>query len=131
MYNKAINEGVKNGFFKQIRTGKTNPSEFDTFWELQKRYDIILGYRKIRGDGKFYKFVEIVVCALLWVFFGIRAHDSNAPFRLMGVRILAKYMRFFTPEFNLPNIILVTFFAKNNEKIIFKEISFKSRNIRY
>lgn len=127
LYNQAINESAK-WVFQTDSDGQTNPSEFGAFWELRKKYDIILGYRKIRGDGKFRKFVEMVVCALLWIFFGVKVRDANAPFRLMRVSILQKYMRFFTPEFNLPNIILTAFFAKNNEKIIFKEISFKPRS---
>lgn len=126
LYNQAISEDAK-WVFQTDSDGQTNPSEFSVFWELRNEYDIILGYRKIRGDGKFRKFVEMVVCALLWVFFSVRVRDANAPFRLMRVSILAKYMRFFAPEFNLPNIILTAFFAKNNEKLFFKEIGFKSR----
>lgn len=126
LYNRAINDNVA-WVFQTDSDGQTNPSEFRAFWELRDKYDIILGYRKIRGDGRFRKFVENVVCALLWVFFGVRVRDANAPFRLMKVSVLSKYMRYFAPDFNLPNIILTAFFAKNNEKMCFKEISFQSR----
>ena len=127
LYNSAINDNAE-WVFQTDSDGQTNPSEFRAFWELRNEYDIILGYRKIRGDGKFRKFVENVVCALLWIFFGVRVRDANAPFRLMKVSILAKYMPNFALDFNLPNIILTAFFAKNNEKMCFREISFQARN---
>lgn len=126
LYNRAINDNAE-WVFQTDSDGQTNPSEFRAFWELRDKYDIILGYRKIRGDGRFRKFVENVVCALLWIFFGVRVRDTNAPFRLMKVSVLSKYMRYFATDFNLPNIILTAFFAKNNEKMCFKEISFQPR----
>lgn len=127
LYNQAIKDGAEY-IFQTDSDGQTNEKEFSAFYELRKNYDVILGYRKTRGDGKFRKFVERVVCILLWLFFGVKLRDANAPFRLMKASVLAKYMQHFAPDFNLPNIMLSAFFAKNNEKIHFIEISFKARN---
>ena len=127
LYNQAIKDGAE-WIFQTDSDGQTNEKEFAAFYELRNNYDVILGFRKVRGDGKFRKFVEKVVCFLLWLFFGVKLRDANAPFRLMKGCVLAKYMKYFDADFNLPNIMLSAFFAKKNEKIHFIEISFKARN---
>lgn len=113
--------------FQTDSDGQTNPDEFLSFWELRTKYDAILGHRRVRGDGKSRAFVEMVVCLLLRVFFGVKVPDANAPFRLMKVDIVSKYIDKFHEDYNLPNIMLTTFFSHYKERLTFKEISFKPR----
>jgi len=113
--------------FQTDSDGQTNPKEFEAFWNLRKEYDAILGNRTIRGDGKIRAFVEKVVCFLLRCFFGVKLPDANAPFRLIKADLLKKYISKLPSDYNLPNIMLSTYFEYNKEKICFKEISFKSR----
>lgn len=110
LYNYAIEHGA-DYIFQTDSDGQTDPREFAQFWELRDRYDAILGYRKVRGDGKSRAFVEKVVCILLKIYFGVNVPDANVPFRLMKSAVVAKYMDYFAPEYNLPNIMLTTFFA--------------------
>lgn len=126
LYKFAINCGAK-WIFQTDSDNQTNPLEFEAFWKEREKFDVILGYRKVRGDGAWRKFVERVVCVLLFVFFGTKIKDANAPFRLMKARILGKYLHIFKPNFNIPNIILSAFFVAN-ERVKFIEISFKARN---
>ena len=107
--------------------GQTSPDEFESFWNLRKKYDAVLGYRKVRGDGKSRAFVEQVVCFLLWMFFGVRVPDANAPFRLMNTGLVKKYLGRLPLEYNIPNIMMTTFFVYYNEKVHFKKITFKPR----
>lgn len=126
MYKYAIKQGA-DYVFQTDSDGQTNPAEFEDFWNMRKQYDAILGHRQVRGDGKSRAFVEHVVCFLLKLYFRVKVPDANAPFRLMKAELLAKYMERFWDEYNLPNIMLTTFFAHYKEKITFKTVSFKPR----
>ncbi len=126
LYRYAISQGA-DYIFQTDSDGQTNPAEFDAFWTLREQYDAVLGYRNVRGDGKSRDFVEKVVCFLLRIYFGVKVPDANAPFRLMKADIVAKYIDRFTPDYNLPNIMLTTFFAFYKEKLTFRTISFQPR----
>ncbi len=126
LYNYAI-QGGADYIFQTDSDGQTNPKEFEAFWRLRTDYDVILGHRNIRGDGKSRAFVEKVVCFLLQVYFGVKVPDANAPFRLMKTSIVEKYMDRFDANYNLPNIMFTTFFAFYEERLIFKTITFKPR----
>ncbi len=126
LYRYAI-EQKADYIFQTDSDGQTNPAEFDAFWTLREQYDAVLGYRNVRGDGKSRDFVEKVVCFLLRIYFGVKVPDANAPFRLMKADIVTKYIDRFTPDYNLPNIMLTTFFAFYQEKLTFRTISFQPR----
>ena len=64
---------------------------------------------------------------MLRLYFGVTVPDANAPFRLMKSEVVKKYLYRMAPDYNLPNIMLTTYFAFYNEKICFKEITFKLR----
>ncbi len=113
--------------FQTDSDGQTNPAEFDAFWEARGEYDVILGNRSVRGDGKARDFVEKVVCLLLHMYFGVKVKDANAPFRLMKADVLKKYIHRLPEDYNIPNIMFTTYFAYYGEKLAFKEISFKPR----
>lgn len=113
--------------FQTDSDGQTNPLEFEPFWNLKDEYDIVVGCRKVRGDGRLRAFVEKVVCFLLHIYFGVKVPDANAPFRLMKANILEKYIDKLPSDYNLPNIMLTTYFSYYKEKITFREISFKPR----
>lgn len=126
MYNYAISKKA-DYIFQTDSDGQTKPEEFEDFWNMRDSYDCLLGNRTKRGDGKSRARVEKVVCLLVRFFFGVKVPDANAPFRLMRSTVLQKYMHFFTEDYALPNIMLTSFFSYYNEKILFKEITFESR----
>lgn len=126
LYDYAIKSGA-DWIFQTDSDGQTNPDEFEAFWDMRSNYDGIIGMRTVREDGKSRAFVEKVVCLLLKLYFGIKVPDANAPFRLMKAEILKKYLYKMDANYNLPNIMLTTYFTYYNEKITFKEISFKPR----
>lgn len=113
--------------FQTDSDGQTDPDEFEAFWNVRSEYDGIFGHRNSRGDGKSRAFVEHVVCFLLRIYFGVKVPDANAPFRLMKVDVVAKYLNKLPVDYNIPNIMITTYFAHYNEKISFKTISFKPR----
>lgn len=113
--------------FQTDSDGQTNPEEFNVFWEQREVYKGIFGHRVKRGDGSVRTFVEKVVCFLLKVYFGVNIPDANAPFRLMNVHTLKKYLYKLPENYNLPNIMITTYYKYYNEEMIFYPISFKSR----
>ena len=126
LYKYAIAQGA-DYIFQTDSDGQTNPAEFAAFWQLRSKYDAVLGHRNVREDGKARAFVEKVVCFLLRVYFGVKVPDANAPFRLMKTAVAAKYMYRFEADYNLPNIMLTTFYAYYKEKLTFRTISFRPR----
>ncbi len=126
LYDYAIKNGA-NWIFQTDSDGQTNPDEFAAFWNLRSEYDGIFGERTVRGDGKSRAFVEKVVCFLLKLYFGVKVPDANAPFRLMKADVVKKYLYKMDSDYNLPNIMMTTYFAHYGEKMTFKEISFKPR----
>lgn len=129
LYQYAIDNGA-DLIFQTDSDGQTNPAEFEAFLKALNEDDLdaVIGTRPVRGDGKSRAFVEKVVCMLLGLYFGIRVTDANAPFRLMKSEVVAKYLGRFDKHYNLPNIMLTTFFVYYKEKVSFKEISFKQRS---
>lgn len=113
--------------FQTDSDGQTNPAEFEYFWNKRNEYDAIVGNRTRRGDGVGRFFVEKVVCLLLFVFLGVIVPDANAPFRLIKIDLLKKYLSKIPFDYNIPNIILVAYFKRYKEKLLFREISFQSR----
>ena len=113
--------------FQTDSDGQTNPDEFESFWKDRKKYDGVFGHRAVRGDGKDRAFVEKVVCRLLKLYFGVDVPDANAPFRLLKIDTLKKYIGRFDDNYDLPNIMVTTFFAYYGEKMTFKKITFKPR----
>ena len=126
LYKYAKQQGI-DYVFQTDSDGQTSPNEFSEFWNLRTEYDAILGHRSERGDGKSRAFVEKVVCFLLKMYFKVNVPDANAPFRLMKVDVVAKYIDRFSEDYNLPNIMLTTYFSYYKEKLTFREISFKPR----
>lgn len=126
MYRYAIAQKA-DWVFQTDSDGQTAPSEFEAFWQKRTAHDAICGVRLVRGDGQARAFVEKVVCFLLRLYFGVKVPDANAPYRLMKTSVLARYMPRFSAEYNLPNIMLTTFFAYYHENLAFLPITFKPR----
>lgn len=126
LYNYAIKNNA-DFIFQTDSDGQTNPAEFEDFWKDRNKYSGVFGNRTVREDGNDRAFVEHTVCTLLRMYFGVKIPDANAPFRLMKAETVKKYLYRMPSEYNLPNIMMTTYFAYYKESIAFKEISFKPR----
>ena len=126
LYNYAIANGA-DYIFQTDSDGQTLPGEFGAFWDMRTAYKGIFGHRKVRGDGKSRAFVEKVVCFLLKLYFHVKVPDANAPFRLMNAQTVAKYIGRLDKDYNLPNIMMTTYFAYYKEDMMFKEVTFRPR----
>lgn len=126
LYDYAIKNNI-DYIFQTDSDGQTEPSEFEAFWQMRNQYDGIFGNRVTRGDGVDRAFVEKVVCCLLKIYFKVQIPDANAPFRLMKTDIVKKHLYQMPSEYELPNIMIATYYAYYKENVLFKEISFKPR----
>ena len=126
LYDYAIKNGA-DYIFQTDSDGQTNPAEFERFWELREKYDAILGNRPSRGDGKSREIVERVLCKILFVYFKVYIPDANAPFRLMKSLLVEQYLKNLPMDYNLPNVMLTTYFVYYREKVVFEDITFKPR----
>lgn len=126
LYNYAIKEGA-DWIFQTDSDGQTCPAEFEQFWKLRNSYDAILGNRTERGDGKQRAFVEKVLRFILWIYFGAKTPDANAPFRLMKSALVEKYIHKFPVDFNLPNALLAAYFSVFNDDVKYVIITFRPR----
>ena len=126
LYKYAIQQKA-DYIFQTDSDGQTNPKEFEKFWNERQEYDVVLGNRVVRGDGKSRKFIENTLCFILRMIFGVKLKDANAPFRLMNTKVVKKYIDNFDEDYNLPNVMLSTYFKYYNEKMKYEEISFKPR----
>ncbi len=126
LYNYAICNQI-DYVFQTDSDGQTNPKEFDAFWDMRSQYEGIFGNRTKREDGRLRAFVEQVVCFLLQIYFGVNVPDANAPFRLMNVETLKKYLYEMSSDYDLPNIMLTTYFVYYKERYTFRTITFKPR----
>ena len=126
-YRFAVEQGA-DWVFQTDSDGQTNPDEFKGFWDARGKYDVVIGIRNERGDGKIRKIIERIVCLILRIIFGVKIPDANAPFRLMKSSVLKKYIDKLPSDFNLPNIMFTTYFVYFDERILFLPISFGPRN---
>lgn len=126
LYNYAVGNGA-DYIFQTDSDGQTNPDEFSGFWKLRNTYDAVIGHRRVREDGVLRGYVEKIVCILLKLYFGVGVPDANAPFRLMKADMVKKYLLKLPEDYNLPNIMLTTYFSYYNENIIFQPVSFRPR----
>jgi glycosyltransferase involved in cell wall biosynthesis len=126
LYKFAIKSGA-DYVFQTDSDGQTDPAEFFEFWKERELYEGIFGSRTKRGDGNVKAFVEKSLCILLKLYFGVSIPDANAPFRLMNTAALKKYISKLPEDYNLPNVMVTTFFSFYDERIIFKKITFHPR----
>lgn len=126
LYNYAIKHHAS-WIFQTDSDGQTVASEFKPFWDLREKHDAVLGYRKIRGDGRIRKWIEHVLRLYLVMFFGVLIPDANAPFRLMKSSMVEKYLKLMPEDFNLPNAVLCACFGKFHENVVYRIITFQPR----
>ena len=125
-YEYAI-ENKADYIFQTDSDGQTLPEEFERFWVRRRDYNGIIGKRLVREDGFSRKIVEVVLCMVLWVVFGVKVPDANAPFRLMKREALAGYIKLLPKHYNLPNAVITALYVYFGDRVAFMPITFRPR----
>jgi glycosyltransferase involved in cell wall biosynthesis len=113
--------------FQTDADGQTIASEFSQFWEMKDRYDVQIGFRKIRQDGISRWFVTRTLRLILFFVFGLWIPDANTPFRLMSQASLERHLPRIPEAHKLTNVLLTVSFVKAKERIRFAPITFRPR----
>lgn len=57
--------------------------ELPSFIEHTREYDMVIGYRKVRGDSVFRQILSKCYSLLILILLGVRPKDVNCPFKLI------------------------------------------------
>lgn len=125
-YHYALENGA-DYIFQTDSDGQTKASEFELFWKAVHKYDVVMGYRRQRGDGFSRLFVSRTLRIVIKLMFRVDVLDANVPYRLMRADVLKDSMTLVPSDYILGNVVLSVVFAKKNYKVRFLQISFVSR----
>ena len=125
-YRYALKKGA-DYIFQTDSDGQTLPSEFETFWKLRKKYDMVIGNRKTRQDGFSRIFVTKVLKLVCLCCFHVNVQDANTPFRLMKAESLKKEIHLIPKDYNLSNVIISVLFLKKGYRVKYLPITFRPR----
>lgn len=125
-YRYALEQGAEY-IFQTDSDGQTLPEEFPPFWKLRKKYDMVIGLRKGRQDGRSRVFVTKTLKLVIRLCFGVDIADANTPYRLMNAATLNKYIGLIPENFNLPNVMIPVIYAKKNCAVKYLPITFRPR----
>ncbi|MBQ9361411.1 MAG: glycosyltransferase family 2 protein [Lachnospiraceae bacterium] len=125
-YKYAIDKGA-DFIFQTDSDGQTEPGEFPEFWENRKKYEMIIGYRKERGDGLGRLVVTRVLRFLIFLTFHVYVKDANTPFRLMKASVLEKEIKYIPKDYFLTNVLISVIFTKREYRMKYLPITFRPR----
>ena len=95
--------------FQTDSDGQTLASEFPAFWRRRRQYSIQIGNRNHRQDGLSRIFVTKTLRLVLRLIFHLDIPDANTPYRLMSRQALARYINKVPENFNLSNVMPVSY----------------------
>lgn len=113
--------------FQTDSDGQTLPEEFEQFWDLRKKYDMVIGYRKNREDGWSRIFVTKILKMVIKMCFHVSVTDANTPYRLMETTTLKRVIGLIPQDFNLSNVLISVIYAKKGLKVQYIQITFRNR----
>ena len=113
--------------FQTDSDGQTDPREFWEFWEQREAYDMVIGHRCRREDGRSRIFVTQVLKLVIRLCFHEDVTDANTPVRLMKAEVLREQIRLIPENFNLSNVILSVIYAKKGLRVKYIPITFRPR----
>ena len=125
-YNYAVEHGA-DYVFQTDSDGQTLSGEFDSFWDLRKQYDMVIGNRISREDGASRVFVTKVLKLVIRLCFGVSLTDANTPFRLMKAEVLKEQLKLVPKDYNLTNVLLAVIYKKKNLSMKYLPITFRPR----
>lgn len=113
--------------FQTDSDGQTDPDEFWDLWSNRDCFDVQIGNRYSRQDGRSRKFVSTVLRVVVYLIFHEWVKDANTPFRLMNADKLEKLMTVIPNDFFLCNVAIAAIAQKWNYKVRWCNITFKPR----
>ena len=115
-YRYALEHGA-DYVFQTDSDGQTKASEFEMFWKVKNKYDVVMGFRRQRGDGFSRLFVSRTLRIVIKKMFHVNVLDANVPYRLMKADVLKQSMRLVPTDYILGNVVLSVVFVKKNYRV--------------
>ncbi len=125
-YRYAIDAGA-DYIFQTDSDGQTLPSEFEQFWNSRNYYDVLIGWRNNRMDGRDRVIVTRTLRKVINMTFHVDCVDANTPYRLMKASVLAQYIDLVPRDFFLSNVLLTVIFTKKKCTMKYIPITFRPR----
>lgn len=125
-YRYALEHGA-DYIFQTDSDGQTKAAEFERFWTAKEKYDVIMGFRRQRGDGFSRLFVSRMLRVVIKACFHVDVLDANVPYRLMRADVLKDCLDLVPADYILGNVVLSVAFAKRGCYVKFLPISFVPR----
>ena len=125
-YRYAMEHGA-DYIFQTDSDGQTRPEEFPAFWENRETYDMVIGYRNKRQDGRGRIIVTKVLKLVICLCFGVWVKDANTPFRLMNAKVLKEEIQYIPDRFHLSNVLISVIYEKKKKKVLYIPITFRPR----
>ena len=113
--------------FQTDSDGQTLPGEFEPFWNLRQKYDMVIGWRRSRQDGFSRVFVTKTLKFVIRICFGVTLTDANTPYRLMKAETMRRYISLIPKDFNLSNVLLAVIYKKKDCAVKYLPITFRPR----
>lgn len=126
-YQYAVKRGNADYIFQTDSDGQTAASDFETFWDLRKSYDMVIGQRIGRRDGMRRIFVTRMLKMIVNFIFREKIPDANTPFHLMKADRLKDVLESVPENFYLANVLISIIYIKKNYKVKFVPITFRER----
>lgn len=125
-YRYALEHGA-DYIFQTDSDGQTRAAEFEKFWKAKDRHDVVMGYRRKRGDGFSRLFVSRTLRVVIRMCFHADVLDANVPYRLMRADVLKDCLELVENDYILGNVVLSVAFVKKNYDVRFLPVTFAPR----
>ena len=125
-YRYALKAGA-DYIFQTDSDGQTLASEFEPFWAQRISYDMLIGRRKHRADGKGRVLVSRVLRLVLLLTFRVWIRDANCPYRLLRAQTLASCIDLIPRNFALSNVLMSVIYARRHFSVRSLPVTFRPR----
>ncbi len=113
--------------FQVDSDNEMSPDEFSRVWNNREYADFVIGHRYRRISPTSRKIMTWFSRLIIWLFYGNRIYDVNAPYRLMRCKIFKHYWKIIPENTFAPNIIISGIASFANLRIVEVSISHNSR----
>lgn len=107
--------------------GEVDPEDFEKFWALRERFDLVIGRRIGRRAGASRRIVSVIAAFSVRLLFGPGVSDPNCPYRLWKPAALQNLLSAVPQARFAPNLLLTALALRRHLRIHEEPISARPR----
>ncbi|HUE66727.1 MAG TPA: glycosyltransferase family 2 protein [Candidatus Acidoferrum sp.] len=100
---------------------------FGSLWEARRGVDCILGRRSNRHDPLARRLVTLALKAQVWLVFGARVADPNAPFKLISRELWHEAWKVIPATCLIPSVFIALFARRAGFRCLEVEVAYRQR----